>query len=102
MNKLINIRLHGIPRLVFAAAILWVATDLAVANWPGWRGPSANGSTTTGNYPTSWNSNGVAWKVALPGKGGSSPIVWQNRIYLTTPVDGQDAVLALDFSSKQL
>ena len=39
--------------------------------------------------------------MALPGKGGSTPIVWQNRIYLTTPADGQDAVLALDFSSKQ-
>ena len=78
------------------------ANVLTSADWPGWRGPSANGSTPMGNYPTRWSVEDAAWKVALPGKGGSSPVVWQNRIYLTTPADGQDAVLALDFSGKQL
>jgi outer membrane protein assembly factor BamB len=38
----------------------------------------------------------------LPGKGGSTPVVWQSRIYLTTPADGHDAVLALDAQGKQL
>jgi outer membrane protein assembly factor BamB len=44
----------------------------------------------------------AAWKITLPGKGCSTPIVWQNRIYLTTPANGQDAVLALDMDGKQL
>ena len=102
MNNQNNVLVRGAGHLVLAAATLWVSTGLAVANWPGWRGPSANGSTTTGNYPTRWGVDEIAWKVALPGKGGSSPIVWQNRIYLTTPADSEDAVLASDFSGKQL
>src|SRR5688572_25700969 len=71
-------------------------------DWPAWRGASANGSTLTGEYPTSWTAETATWKAALPGMGVSTPIVWQSRIYLTTPADGQDAVLALDRTGKQL
>ncbi|HTE16805.1 MAG TPA: serine/threonine protein kinase, partial [Armatimonadota bacterium] len=56
-------------------------------DWPSWRGPSASGSTQTGQYPTRWNVDEAAWKVALPGNGVSTPVVWQNRIYLTTPAE---------------
>lgn len=82
-----------------------IAAPLAVAraaDWPAWRGPSANGSTLNGEYPTRWTPESAAWKVALPGMGVSTPIVWKNRIYLTTPADGQDSVLALDGAGKQL
>lgn len=79
---------------------LGLAAGLAASEWPGWRGPSANGSVLTGEYPTAWKTNGWAWKFALPGKGVSSPIVWRDRIYLTTPAEGQDAVIALDFAGK--
>ncbi|MCI0534763.1 MAG: PQQ-binding-like beta-propeller repeat protein [Verrucomicrobiales bacterium] len=88
--------------LLLVAVTLELSSERAPANWPAWRGPSANGSTLTGNYPTSWSGEGISWKAALPGKGGSSPIVWQNRICLTTPAEGQDVVLALDFSGKEL
>jgi hypothetical protein len=44
----------------------------------------------------------VSWKVALPGKGSSTPIVVNQHIYLSTPDKGQDAILALDFHGKQL
>jgi outer membrane protein assembly factor BamB len=81
----------------------WLATvpGWSEANWPAWRGPQANGSTRSGDYPARWKADEVAWKVALPGKGSSSPIVWQGTIYVTTPADGQDAVLALDWEGKQ-
>src|SRR5687767_2300051 len=72
------------------------------ANWPQWRGPEDNGSTATGKLPTKWDASHVVWKVALPGKGCSTPIVWNHRIYVTTPVDGQDALLALDESGQRL
>jgi len=83
--------------------VLFVATALSVAaaDWPGWRGPHFNGSTTSGTYPTHWTAADAAWKFALPGKGVSSPIVWKDQIFLTTPADGEDAVLAVDFSGKQ-
>jgi len=81
---------------------LLLATVLLADDWPAWRGPSANGCTPAGNYPTRWSPETAAWKIELPGKGASTPIVWQNRIYLTTPADGRDAVLALDMDGKQV
>jgi outer membrane protein assembly factor BamB len=75
---------------------------LQAGDWPGWRGPSGNGTAPSGTYPARWGMENVAWKFELPGKGGSTPVVWQGRIYLTTPANGQDAVLALDAAGKQL
>lgn len=72
------------------------------ANWPNWRGPQENGSTAAGVYPTKLDPSEVVWKMALPGKGCSTPIVWNKRIYLTAPVGGEDALLALDWAGKQL
>src|SRR5687767_7542564 len=84
-----------------AAMLAVPAAGVQPGDWPAWRGPAASGSTTGGEYPTRWSPEDAAWKVALPGKGVSTPIVWRDRIYLTTPADGQDAVLALDRSGKQ-
>jgi outer membrane protein assembly factor BamB len=95
------------PRPLSAFAGLLVTGFVAVAaagaeDWPAWRGPDANGSTTSGQYPVRFDSTNVLWKVRLPGKGGSTPIVWQERVYLTAPADGQDAVLAFDFAGRKL
>ncbi len=72
------------------------------SDWPNWRGPQGNGSIGTGQYPVKWDATNVLWKVSLPGKGGSTPIVRSQRIYLTGPAEGQDAVLAFDFSGRRL
>lgn len=74
----------------------------ARADWPNWRGPNGNGSITEGNYPTSWDAEKVSWKFELPGKGSSTPIVLDDRIFVTTPDEGQDAVLALDVKGNEL
>ncbi len=71
-------------------------------SWLNWRGPNQNGSVDSGTYPTAWTTNQIKWKIPLPGKGTSVPIVHQERIYLTSPADGQDAALAFDWSGKQL
>lgn len=70
--------------------------------WPNWRGPAGTGSTDTGQYPVKWDASHVLWKAALPGKGGSTPMVRDQRAYLTAPAEGQDAVLAFDFSGRRL
>ena len=61
---------------------------IAVAeNWPGWRGPRGDGTSVEVHVPVEWNGEtgeGVAWKVELPGKGHSSPIVWDQNILLTS------------------
>jgi len=87
--------------LSLVALLAVPAAGLQSSDWPAWRGPSSSGSTTTGEYPTRWTPADASWKAALPGKGVSTPIVAGDRIYLTTPADGQDAVLALDRSGKQ-
>ena len=56
--------------------------------WPGWRGPSAQGHVVGSGYPDTWSdTENVAWKVVVPGRGNSSPIVWGGRLFLTTARD---------------
>jgi outer membrane protein assembly factor BamB len=70
-------------------------------NWSHWRGPCDNGSLEAGKYPIEWQTNGVVWKAPLPGNGCSTPIVWKHQIYLTAPAEGNDAVLAFDWSGRE-
>lgn len=68
-------------------------------NWPAWRGPRGDGTSLEKNIPTSWNStNHVAWKTAVPGEGHSSPIVWGDRVFLTTALKESEerVVLCID------
>jgi outer membrane protein assembly factor BamB len=71
-------------------------------NWPHWRGPEDCGSTKGASYPVKFDGDHTLWKAPLPGKGCSTPIVWEQRIYLTAPVNGSDAVLAFDWKGKGL
>ena len=93
-------------RSMVAGAVLSLATISLtaedVANWPHWRGPRDNGSITRGSYPVRWDATNVSWEVALPGKGCSTPIVWEKRIFLTAPTNDLDAVLAFDWAGKLL
>jgi outer membrane protein assembly factor BamB len=85
-----------------------VASPIAVAdaeNWNQFRGPHRNGHTSAVGLPVEWsNERNVAWKVSDVGEGWSSPVVWENRIYLTAarPLPGGEAsernlvVLCLD------
>jgi outer membrane protein assembly factor BamB len=58
-------------------------------NWPQWRGPAGQGISAETDLPSQWSgTENVAWKTAIPGRGHSSPIVWGNRVFLTTAVEG--------------
>ena len=57
-------------------------------NWHQWRGPLANGFAPEADPPTTWGpDSNVHWKVAVPGQGESTPIIWQDRIFLTTAIE---------------
>ena len=57
--------------------------------WPRWRGPSGQGLAADANYVDTWSvTQNVLWKAAVPGTGNSSPIVWSDRIFVTTAYDG--------------
>jgi outer membrane protein assembly factor BamB len=66
--------------------------------WPRWRGPSGQGIVADTGYPDSWSATeNVQWKVAVPGSGNSSPIVWSDRIFLTTAYSGGSKLSVLAF-----
>src|SRR5687767_5100205 len=70
--------------------------------WTRWRGPSGQGIVKAGKYRDKWSpTEGVKWKVPVPGLGHSSPIIWGNRIFLTTAHDNgaRLSMLAFDRTS---
>ncbi len=81
-------------RSALLALCCFAATSLAWAeNWPQWRGPQLNGLSSEKEVPTKWTkTSGVAWRIDLPGPGGATPVVWEERIFVTS-VEGDDLVL---------
>lgn len=55
-------------------------------NWPHWRGPHHNGISQAVNLPTTWSrTNNIVWKTELPSWSAATPIIWGDRIYVTSP-----------------
>jgi outer membrane protein assembly factor BamB len=71
----------------------WFLLLAAVADephWPQWRGPQRNGVSTETSLPNRWSvPENVLWKTAIEGRGHSSPVVWGDRIFLTTDIEGE-------------
>ncbi|NUO81006.1 PQQ-binding-like beta-propeller repeat protein [candidate division KSB1 bacterium] len=64
-------------------------------NWPQWRGPHANGVAAHANPPLEWSeTKNIRWKIEVPGKGLSSPVVWGDRVFITTAVALEQSVAA--------
>src|SRR5918995_6958814 len=78
------------PRVCSVVLAALVLTGSAAAeNWPQWRGAGGQGVSAEAHVPTDWQPDrNIAWKVALPGSGLSSPVVWGDRIFLTTAIEG--------------
>jgi outer membrane protein assembly factor BamB len=71
---------------------LWTALlTLAIAEWPQFRGPGSTGVADDPALPDKWSqTENVAWKTAIPGVGWSSPIIWGDRIFVTTVISSAD------------
>ncbi|MFP6669310.1 MAG: PQQ-binding-like beta-propeller repeat protein [Pirellulales bacterium] len=79
------------------------------ANWPHWRGPQGNGVSEGQNTPVSWSrtpekTENILWRLSLPGPAGATPVVWGERIFLTSVGENGDDLLLLcvDTSGKLL
>ena len=84
-----------------ALALLLSGSGLKADNWPNWRGPYFNGSSTGTGFPTVFSpTEGVAWKTDLPGEGASTPAVWDDAVFLTAVDEKADAVVGLRLSAK--
>ena len=64
-----------------------LAGSETASNWPQWRGPGGQGISQEKGFPLDWsNTQNVAWKASIPGRGHSSPVIWGDRIFLTTAI----------------
>ncbi len=74
--------------LVLLVSALWLAPLVSAAegDWPRWRGPNDDGMAR-GDAPLRWSdTEHIAWKAPVPGRGHSSPVIWGDRIFVTTAV----------------
>lgn len=80
-----------LPILVLTAAAAAFAAD---DDWARWRGPNDDGMAR-GDAPTVWSdTKNIAWKVPIPGRGFSSPILWGDKLFVTTAIPTSDAAPA--------
>lgn len=70
-------------------------------NWPMWRGANGDGTSTESNLPQKWTqTENVGWKVVLPDRGNSTPVVWGNKLFLTQAIEKEKKRLLLCFDKK--
>ncbi|MCR9292434.1 MAG: PQQ-like beta-propeller repeat protein [bacterium] len=82
--------------VVFVAISIVSAVSRADDNWNQFRGPGGDGIATTSNLPIEFDeSKNVRWKVAIPDSGWSSPVIWEDEIWLTTGSDEKKELRAI-------
>jgi outer membrane protein assembly factor BamB len=97
-------RIHqpNMKLLIHSLLIAFASTFLAALraeNWPGFRGPTGQGLSKEKGLPLHWSADSnVLWKAAIPGDGWSSPIVWEDRVFVSTTTENgtKCRVLCLD------
>ncbi len=88
------------PTCVFL--ILFTTAAVGAQNWPQFRGPNSQGRSSETGLPLNWSATeNLAWKTPIPGEAWSSPIVWNDHVFVTTATDRGEScrVLALDRKS---
>ncbi|MBN2475864.1 MAG: PQQ-binding-like beta-propeller repeat protein [Pirellulales bacterium] len=87
-------RLLVFVRVSIFALLAVRAAPLAAENWPQWRGPGGDGVSGEDELPIAWAEGyGIGWKCRLPEWGNSTPVVWDDAIFLTSHVDDERLVL---------
>jgi outer membrane protein assembly factor BamB len=86
MRQSISLKITGLFIVAAVCGQAWAASGDDF--WPTWRGPQATGMALKGNPPITWSeTENVKWKVEIPGKGQSSPVIWENKIFFQTAID---------------
>ena len=81
---------------LLTALLLPMSVAMASDNWPQFRGPGGDGHSDAVGLPLNWSeTDGVKWKVEIPGEGWSSPVVWGDQVWMTTALDGGKSLRAL-------
>jgi outer membrane protein assembly factor BamB len=78
------------PFALLCGILLWAlpAPPMVADNWPQWRGPESDGTSSESGLPLDWGTDrNIAWRLPLPERGAATPIVWGERIFLTVGED---------------
>ena len=79
---------------IFALAVITAIASQPVGfekNWHHWRGPHATGVAVDANPPTTWSeTENIRWKIAIPGTGHASPIIWEDKIFIQTAIEDKE------------
>ena len=79
--------------VLLTTVFLFTFTTASAENWPQWRGPNLNGTSGEKNLPWKWSvEENIAWKLALPSWSGSTPVIWNDRLFLNV-AEGDDLYL---------
>src|SRR5436309_12162255 len=74
-----------VKRLISWAILVVLCQSSWADNWPQWRGPRGDGTSAETGIPVRWSEmENVLWRIPIPGKGHSSPVVWGDRVFVTT------------------
>ncbi|MGH9335338.1 MAG: PQQ-binding-like beta-propeller repeat protein, partial [Vicinamibacteria bacterium] len=80
-----------------ALALFFASVTAANGNWPHWRGPTRDGISTETGLPVKWSTTeNVRWKIPMPDRSGSTPILWEETIFLNVAEAGDLHLWALD------
>ncbi|MEI6233709.1 MAG: PQQ-binding-like beta-propeller repeat protein [Planctomycetota bacterium] len=92
--------LNRVVGLVCVATVV-CASAVRAENWPNWRGPNYDGSTSETNLPDTLNlDKNLAWKVAAPGRGGATPIIWGDKVFISSADDATKELYAVCYNRK--
>jgi outer membrane protein assembly factor BamB len=87
-------------RIITIVFTLLLCVPAGAENWPQFRGPTGQGISTESDLPLKWSANqNVAWKASVPGEAWSSPIVWEDRVFVTTVTDEGTSCYVLCFAA---
>jgi len=83
------------PALVFGVAAVLTRLVPAADEWPQFRGPHSDNRPAAAEFPTAWSADkNIAWKTPIPGHGWSSPILWGDKVFVTTAVEEQASTVS--------
>jgi outer membrane protein assembly factor BamB len=97
-----NTRLNPMKftRLSSLFILLFLYGSAMAENWPQWRGPNFNGSSNEKGLPSTWSKETARWSVALPGASAATPIIWGDRVFVSSANDANKTLRALCLDRK--
>lgn len=100
--------------LILCLTLTTAAASARADNWPQWRGPHFNGHSDEKTVPTEWGApldkskkefasppKGILWQLKMPGRGASTPVVWDDRMFLTAQTETAVVVMCVGTDGKE-